>query len=165
MSDQPKPSAASEQPGPSDAANIKKAEIVEKAFKNEKFEKIEHKEKPEKIEHKEKPEKIEHKEKPEKWEHKEKPEKFEHKEKPEKWEHKEKFEIKEISKIELREKDVPEVFQPGDPLGDPVEQRLARLEAGMASVNHFITTGQRPDLSRGALASEPPAPKATKPGG
>ncbi|HLY00306.1 MAG TPA: hypothetical protein VKR62_16520 [Roseiarcus sp.] len=93
---------------------------------------------------KEKPEKYEVKEKPEKFEHKEKPEKIEHKEKPEKHEFKE----KEI-KIELLEKDVLEQF-PSDP-GGPVEQRLMALEQAL---NHFIASGQRPDLSRGALAGE-----------
>ena len=148
-----------------------KIEIKEKREKieiKEKPEKIEHKEKPEKIEHKEKPEKFEHKEKPEKFEHKEKPEKFEHKEKIEKFEHKEKFEVKEkierkeIAKIEVaekplgKEKDGKEIVEggPGDP-GGPIEQRLAALEQGMAAVQHFITTGQRPDLGRGALAAEP----------
>jgi hypothetical protein len=93
---------------------------------------------------KEKPEKYEIKEKPEKWEHKEKPEKVEHKEKPEKHEFKE----KEV-KIEQLEKDVLEQL-PSDP-GGPVEQRLAALEQAL---NHFIASGQRPDLSRGALAAE-----------
>jgi hypothetical protein len=146
------------------AKPIEKA--AEKLFKQEKLEKIEHKEKPEKIEHKEKPEKHEHKEKPEKIEHKEKPEKHEHKEKPEKHEHKEILKIehkeKESLKIELpekrlgKEKDGKELAEGhiGDP-GDPIEQRLAALEQGLAAVHHFITTGQRPDLSRGALASEP----------
>ena len=109
-------------------------------------------EKIEKAEHKEKPEKIEHKEKPEKWEHKEKPEKWEHKEKPEKWEHKEKFE-----KIEQVEKLVPERVPIPDP--GPIEQRLAALENALASLQHFITAEKRPDLSRGALKSEPDAKK------
>ncbi|HVO47783.1 MAG TPA: hypothetical protein VMT29_15785 [Steroidobacteraceae bacterium] len=127
--------------------------LTDKALKLEKFEKIEHKEKPEKIEFKEKPEKFEHKEKPEKFEHKEKPEKFEHKEKPE---------IKEIHKIEIREKQIPEGTlkdlvdggRVGNP-GDPIEQRLAALEQAVTSLQHFITSEKRPDLSRGALRSEP----------
>jgi len=123
---------------------LPKAEKVEKP---EKFEHKEHKEKPEKFEHKEKPEKFEHKEKPEKWEHKEKPEKFEHKEQKEK---PEKFEHKEIEKF------IVERFPSENlPSGDPVEQRLTALEQTVASMHHFITTGQRPDLSRGALANEP----------
>ena len=105
-------------------------------------------------EFKEKPEKVEHKEKPEKWEHKEKPEKHEHKEKPEKWEHKEKiekFEHKEIAKLEQIEKDIqPDIFKPLNP-GDPIEERVAALEQAL---NHFIGAGQRPDISRGALAAE-----------
>ena len=138
----------------------KKLEIAEKFIKQEKIEKFEHKEKPEKFEHKEKPEKFEHKEKPEKIEHKEKPEKIEHKEKPEKIEHKEKIEFKEFVKIEQAEKplgkdkDGKEIVEigPTDP-SDPIQLRLAALEKGMAELQHFITTGQRPDLSRGALAS------------
>jgi hypothetical protein len=121
----------------------------------EKFIKIE---KIEKTEHKEKPEKIEHKEKPEKWEHKEKPEKFEHKEKPEKFEHKEKFEVKE--KFEIKELENKQILEqlPSPETGDP-EQRLAALEAQVAALTHFITTGQRPDVSHGALANEPAAKK------
>ena len=92
---------------------------------------------------KDKPEKYEVKEKPEKWEHKEKPEKVEHKEKPEKHEFKEKE-----AKFELLEKDSERL--PEDP-GGPVEQRLMALEQAL---NHFIASGQRPDLSRGALAGE-----------
>jgi hypothetical protein len=172
MSDNP----ANPNPAQPSEPNLKKVEVPEKSIKieknekiefKEKPEKIEHKEKPEKIEHKEKPEKFEHKEKPEKFEHKEKPEKLEHKEKPEKFEHKEKIEIKEklerkeIAKLEVaekplgKEKDGKEIVEGGigDP-GGPIEQRLAALEQGMAAVQHFITTGQRPDLSRGALAAE-----------
>jgi hypothetical protein len=132
MSDTPTTPPPAQPSGPT----LKKIEVPEKLIKQEKIEKFEHKEKPEKFEHKEKPEKFEHKEKPEKFEHKEKPEKIEH---------------KEFSKIELIEK-LLEV--PQDP-GGPVEERLATLERGMAAMQHFITTGQRPDLSRGALAAEP----------
>jgi hypothetical protein len=128
---------------------------TEKFIKNEKIEKFEFKEKPEKFEHKEKPEKFEHKEKPEKWEHKEKPEKFEHKEKFEK------FENKELEKfiLENNPKDIAE-----GPIGNPgeIDQRVAALEQSVASLQHFITSQQRPDLSRGALSSEP---AAKKPGG
>jgi hypothetical protein len=124
-----------------------------KFIKIEKIEKVEHKEKPEKIEFKEKPEKHEHKEKPEKFEHKEKPEKFEHKEKIEKLEHPEKI------RIEIGGKDLVDntgtVFNPGG----PIEQRVAALENAIASLQHFITSDKRPDLSRGALKSEPDAKK------
>jgi hypothetical protein len=132
---------------PSDPS-IKKIEIAEKFIKNEKLEKIEIKEKPEKFEHKEKPEKMEHKEKPEKMEHKEKPEKMEHKEKPEKFE--------SIEKQLAKERENKEIVEAG-PItpSDPILQRLAALEQSMAAVQHFITTGERPDLSRGALAAEP----------
>jgi hypothetical protein len=98
-------------------------------------------------EFKEKPEKHEFKEKPEKWEHKEKPEKWEHKEKPEKHEFKE----LRIEKLEI------DIFVPNIPIGGPVEgggpveERLTALEQAL---NHFIASGQRPDLSRGALAAE-----------
>ena len=138
-------------------ARLLKQQFQEKLIKNEKFEKIEHKEKSEKHEHKEKPEKIEHKEKPEKFEHKEKPEKHEH---------------KEIEKLIFKAEHPEKVIFEGNPKdniegnptlpGDPIEQRLAALEQGMASMQHFITTEQRPDLSRGALAGEP---GAKKPGG
>src|SRR5271166_4981525 len=106
-------------------------QVVEK-LSPEKLPKAEKVEKPEKFEHKE------HKEKPEKFEHKEK------KEKPEKFEHKEieKFIVERFPSENL-------------PSGDPVEQRLTALEQTVASMHHFITTGQRPDLSRGALANEP----------
>ena len=130
---------------PVDPQRIKTYGQVEKFIKTEKIEKLEHKEKPEKIEHKEKPEKIEHKEKPEKFEHKEKPEKFEHKEKPEK------LEFKERDKLIIEQIPSPET-------GDP-EPRLAALEQEVASLRHFITTGQRPDLSQGALTNEPAAKK------
>ena len=150
MSDQPNTPTSPELPAP---------KPIEKLIKNEKVEKLEFKEKPEKFEHKEKPEKIEHKEKPEKWEHKEKPEKFEHKEKPEKWEHKElsKVEIREKFIIENNPKDLVEGGQTNP--GDPIEQRIGALEQNMAAVQHFITAQQRPDLSRGALSSEPAATK------
>ncbi len=124
-----------------------------KLIKIEKLEKLEHKEKPEKLEFKEKPEKHEHKEKPEKFEHKEKPEKIEHKEKFEKIEHLEKIRV-EIGGKDLVDK-TGTVFNPGG----PVEQRVAALESAVASLQHFITGDKRPDLSRGALKSEPDTKK------
>lgn len=123
-----------DEPNKTAGSAIVKESQVEKFIKIEKIEKIEHKEKPEKIEHKEKPEKFEHKEKPEKFEHKEKPEKLEH---------------KEIEKYIL------EKFQEQVNPGGPVEQRLTALEQTVASLHHFITTGQRPDLTKGALTNEP----------
>jgi hypothetical protein len=124
-----------------------------KEFKPEKFEKNELKE----LKH----EKPEHKN-----------ELKEHKR--EKFEHKEIF--KEVSKIEF-EKNPPEAkdrkdsleksplwdkpdkehdgpLNPGDP-GPVIGQRLTALEQAVASLGHFISAGQRPDLSRGALSSEP----------
>ena len=127
------PSAA---PKPIKVEALEKNPHLEKFIKHEKIEKFEHKEKPEKLEHKEKPEKHEHKEKPEKFEHKEIA-KIEHVEK----------QIFEKNDKELAE-GLPPIDQ-GDPLA-----RLAALEQSMTEVQHFITTGQRPDLSRGALAGE-----------
>ena len=130
-----------------------------KFIKIEKIEKVEHKEKPEKFEFKEKPEKHEHKEKPEKFEHKEKPEKHEHKEKFEKLEHKEKLEkIEHLEKFrpENGPKDLVDTGPLSNP-GGPVEQRLAALESAVSTLQHFITSDKRPDLSRGALKSEPDA--------
>src|SRR5690242_15784270 len=84
---------------------------------------------------------------PEKYFKTEQIEKFEHKEKPEKIEHK-----------ELENKDFSAEGPPGNP-GGPIEQRIAVLEQNVASMQHFITNQQRPDTSRGALASEPGAKK------
>jgi hypothetical protein len=150
-----------DQPKAQEKQAVEKA--IEKFVKPEKREIKEIKEKPEKFEHKEKPEKVEHKEKPEKFEHKEKPEKFEHKEKPEKFEHKELVKEKEL----VFEKNPPEKFiieNGPNPTnnGGPIEQRVAALEQSVATMNHFITSNQLPDLSRGALSSEP---CAKKPGG
>jgi hypothetical protein len=39
--------------------------------------------------------------------------------------------------------------------GDPVEQRLAALEAAVGQLAHFIPQELRPDLSKGALKQEP----------
>lgn len=44
--------------------------------------------------------------------------------------------------------------QPG---GNPLEERLALLESQVAQLTHFIAPELRPDLSTGALASEPGA--------
>jgi hypothetical protein len=38
--------------------------------------------------------------------------------------------------------------------GDPIEQRVGALERSGATIQHFITTSQRPDLSQGALSGE-----------
>jgi hypothetical protein len=133
--------------------------IVKQLIKIEKVEKLEHKEKPEKVEHKEKPEKVEHKEKPEKYEHKEKPEKAEHKEKPEKIEHKEKIEQLEKIRVETGPKELLEGNPASNP-GSPVEQRLAALENAVTALQqHFIPRDSRPELSRGALKSEPDVKK------
>ncbi len=118
----------------------------------EKIEKVEHKEtlKREKLEHKEKEAfKVE---KPEKLEHKEK-EAFKV-EKPEKLEHKEKeaFKVEKPEKLEHLEKQVPE--GPVGPDPGPIEQRLSGVESALAQLQHFITPGLRPDLSRGALGPQ-----------
>jgi len=74
-------------------------------------------------------------------------------EKLEKFEKHEKFEIKEWDAI-------PGTVGPGD----PVEQRLAAMEATLANLMHFIPAELRPDLSTGALTQETdekkPAPDA-----
>jgi hypothetical protein len=66
-----------------------------------------------------------------------------------------KIEAKEVEKplVEGSPKDIVE----GGPVTDPgsIEQRVAFLEQSMAAVRqHFITSGQRPDLSQGALSGE-----------
>jgi len=127
-----------------------KPEIKEhkESFKIEKNEAKEHKdhkhEKLEKNEFKEhKDSKVEKHEKNEIKEHKDgKVEKHEKLEKLEK-----------LDKHEVREKDVIEGPIPNP--GGPVEQRLAALEQTVGALNHFIQTGQRPDLSQGALTREP----------
>jgi hypothetical protein len=146
----------------------------QKDFKLEKVEKIEAKEhkdlKQEKIEKNEakehKDSKHEKVEKNEAKEHKdaknEKLEKNELKEhKDAKHEKIEKLEAKEISKIEHpekqigKEKDGKEIFEgPGTNPGDPIEQRIGALEQNVATMQHFITSAQRPDLSQGALSGE-----------
>jgi hypothetical protein len=130
-------------------AKIEKIEAKEhKDFKQEKLEKNEAKE------HKDaKHEKVE------------KNEAKEHKDA--KLEKVEKNEVKEFSKLEQgekpqgKEKDGKEIFEgPGTNPGDPVEQRIATLEQSVASLQHFITTNQRPDLSQGALSGETDAPSS-----
>jgi len=131
------------------------AKTIEKFIKPEKVEKVEIKEKAEKLEIKEKPEKVEHKEKPEKVEHKEKPEKLEFKEKESL-----KVEIAEKLVVENPPKDIAEGVTFGN-TGDPVEQRVSALEKTVASLSHFITGQQRPDLGRGALSAEPGTKKSS----
>lgn len=158
----------------------KKLEIKEGKY--EKLEKIEFKEhKDLKHEKLEKNELKEHKdakhEKLEKNEAKEhKDAKHEKSEKNELKEHKdakhekvEKPESKELSKLEHaekpqgKEKDGKEIAEgPGTNPGDPVEQRLAALEQSVASLQHFITASQRPDLSRGALSAESRGPSGKR---
>jgi hypothetical protein len=83
-----------------------------------------------------------------------------------------KVEQKDTLKIESpekpigKEKDGKEIVETGtgDP-GSPVEQRLASLEQNVAGLQHFISTGQRPDLSRGALTGEPGGGAAAAPKG
>jgi len=140
----------------------KKIEIKEFKEKPEKIEKNEIKEhKDAKHEKIEKNELKEHKDA--KHEKLEKNELKEHKDaKHEKLEKIEKLEqLEHVEKQIPKEKDGKEIFegpQGGDP-GGPVEQRLAALEQSMANIQHFITSNQRPDLSRGALSGE-----ADKPG-
>ena len=179
MADAPKtPSDVPNAPGKTVEKKVEIKEIKEVAKEKElKFEVKEHK--LEKIEIKDhKDLKIEKIEKNENKEHKdskveklEKNEAKEHKDaKHEKVEQKEfkieqkdfKIEQKEIGKLENPEKTLPkekdgkEIFEGGgfDP-GDPIQQRLATLEQNVAGLQHFIATGQRPDLSRGALSREP----------
>jgi hypothetical protein len=158
-----------------------KAEI--KDTKEIKFEKIEIKEhKDAKVEKLEKNENKEHKdaknEKLEKNEFKEhKDAKNEKLEKNEIKEHKEgakieqkEFKVENLEKQLAKEKDGKEIVETGNgnPVVDPVEQRISTLEQSVAGLQHFISTGQRPDLSRGALTGEPgggaaPAPKGKTP--
>jgi hypothetical protein len=60
--------------------------------------------------------------------------------------------LEKLNKHEVQEKLID--VGPRDP-GGPVEQRLANLEQTVGALNHFIQTGQRPDLSQGALTREP----------
>ena len=72
-------------------------------------------------------------------------------------EHKENLKIENLEKQIGKEKDGKEIVetQNGNPVIDPVDQRITAVEQNVASLQHFITTGQRPDLSRGALTGEP----------
>jgi len=75
----------------------------------------------------------------------------------------EKSEIKDLEKPpkEFIEKPAKEIAEkPGERGGDPAEMeaRIAQLEATVQGLTHFITSGQRPDLSRGALTDEPDMP-------
>ena len=101
--------------------------------------------------------KIEHKEKIEKYEHKEKFEKIEHKEfKIEKPEHGKEFIVEkgfETGPIGLDPGKI-EGFAAPKPAGT-VEERVARLEAALLGISHFIGVDLRPDLSAGALIREP----------
>jgi hypothetical protein len=174
MSDQPSQPAAAARPQLAklpDKLKIETKEALKAEIKDVKFEKIEAKEqkdlKPEKSE---KNEAKEHKdaknEKLEKNEAKEhKDAKVEKQEKNELKEHKdaknEKIETKELTKIEQAEKQLAKekegkelVDGPISNPGDPVEQRVGALEQSVANLQHFITTGQRPDLSQGALSGE-----------
>ncbi len=173
MSENQTPQSENQASGRQDLTKRIEKKIETKEFKVEKLEKIEAKEhKDLKLEKIEKNEIKEHKdakqEKLEKNEAKEhKDAKHEKAEKNEIKEHKdgkqekiEKLENKEISKLEQgekpqgKEKDGKELVEgPGNP-GDPIEQRLGALEQSMASMQHFITQSQRPDLSRGALSGE-----------
>lgn len=84
----------------------------------------------------------------------------------------EKFEQKEFSKGEIpekqliKEKDGKEIREGGIDLpvgpGDPIDQRLAAVERSLAEMQHFISTGQRPDLSQGALTGEADRGRNTK---
>ena len=152
----PNPNAAIAAPKLTDKiAKAEKLEVKEiKEFKIEKNEAKEHKDqKNEKIE---KNEFKEHKDA--KLEKLEKNEFKEHKDG--KQEKLEKIEQKELLKNENPEKQFKELE--GKDLveaqinpGDTVEQRLANLEQTVNNLNHFIQTGQRPDLAQGALNREP----------
>ncbi|MET0340203.1 MAG: hypothetical protein ABW252_04345 [Polyangiales bacterium] len=142
-------------PGPIFQQDARADALTPKPFKElkaEKIEKLERKElKIEKAEHKElKNEKVEIKELK-----LEKVEKLEHKEIA-KLEHGEKPGFKEKDGKELKESGYEGPGWPGGP-GDPgpIVGRLAALEQAVASLGHFIAAGQRPDLTRGALTSEP----------
>jgi hypothetical protein len=146
--------------------NLKVEKIEAKEHKDAKSEKLE---KNEAKEHKDaKHEKVE---KNETKEHKDA--KNEKLEKNELKEHKdvkhEKSEIKDSAKIEQKEfvkneiKELEKLIvetQNGNPVVDPIEQRISTLEQNVTSLQHFISSGERPDLSRGALSGEP-APKKT----
>ncbi len=146
---------------------IEKFKVELKEHKLEKVEKNESKElKSEKLEKNETKEhkdaKIEKAEKNEAKEHKDtKLESKEHKDtKHESKEHKD-FKVESLEKLIVenikqagKEKDGKEVAEGPGQAGDPIEQRLSALEQSVAVMQHFITTGQRPDLSQGALTGE-----------
>ena len=80
-----------------------------------------------------------------------------------------KLETKDIGKIENPEKPVGKekdgkelVDGPGDP--GNIAERLGTIEQTVSDLHqHFIAQGQRPDLTRGALSSEPaPTPPDRK---
>jgi subtilase family protein len=146
-----------------------KQEIKEiKDGKELKIEKIEQKEKPEKREKREKVEKdekaeIKEKEGKEKGEIKEKPEIIEKQVRDEK---DFRSEVQKDIGSELKHKDLVEGgildrirevrgLQGIRPTGGSVEERLAAIEAAVASLTHFIGPELRPDLSLGALTDEP----------
>lgn len=147
---------------------IKESKLEKVEIKEHKDTKVEKTEKNEAKEHKDA--KLEKAEKNEAKEHKdaksEKAEKNETKEvkdaKHEKVEikelHKEGGKVEQAEKVTGKEKDGKELVDGGigNP-GDPIEQRLSALEQSVTALQHFITSGQRPDLSRGALSAEPTA--------
>jgi len=72
----------------------------------------------------------------------------------------EKNELKELEKpIKDFEKPNKDFEKPGEGGGDPeLLARIAQLESTVQGLTHFIASGQRPDLSRGALTDEPDVP-------
>ena len=79
--------------------------------------------------------------------------------------------LEKVPKVETpekpigKEKDGKEIVETpnGNPVENPIAQRVAALEQSVADLHHFISSGQRPDLSRGALAGEPGGGAAPKP--
>lgn len=81
-------------------------------------------------------------------------------EKFEKLEWKEFKEVKqELKELEKRIVEIPKLKDAeGDPWLDPgIYERLARIEASVERLAHFITQEERPNVARGALAAEPKA--------
>ena len=160
------PEPTPSEPGKTTEKKVELKEIKEfkefKVEKNEKIEKSEFKDlKDNKQEKLEKNENKEHKDT--KLEKLEKNEAKEHKDA--KHEKIEKPEIKEFAEKPIgKEKDGKEIIEGPQGPGGPVEQRLALLEQSVANMQHFITSAQRPDLSRGALAGEPGAGAAASSG-
>ncbi|MEZ4416085.1 MAG: hypothetical protein R3E10_10020 [Gemmatimonadota bacterium] len=175
--------AGGKQPAQELKAPKEKPEKVEIKEWKEKPEKLEKLEKIEKIEKREKPEKLE---KPERKELKDiRKEVKEWKEPKELKEWKEPKETKELKKEWKEPKEIfeggpKEIFEndpkgivedkltdkggevPGNPGGpgagrSGIEERLARLEAALGGMSHFIGQELRPDLSTGALRQEPDA--------